>query len=177
MTKLVHFGEFCKPEARGRTVLSDWSILVGKKLAENAKIEKLKCDILSNFQTMWTTKLWKRKFYDIFPVKDWKFKASKNGLKAYLAIFYLSLLHSYANERVMINLLRKEEKEINAFFNRISRVEKGMKAFGLVGETWRGFLWTGSMHFRFAWWSSPDHRSQRTIRTWWRHYSHLHSLA
>ena len=79
-----------------------------------------------------------------------KVQGFKNSLKAYLAIFYLSLLHSYANERVMINLLRKEEKEINAFFNRISRVEKGMKAFGFGWETWKGFLWTRSMHFRFA---------------------------
>ena len=139
------------------------------------------CEVIvdTTFDTLMFTKklLVIGKNSEFFDILHWKFKASKNGLKAYLAIFYLSLLHSYANERVMINLLRKEEKEINAFFNRISRVEKGMKAFGLVGETWRGFLWTGSMHFRFAWWSSPDHRSQRTIRTWWRHYSHLHSLA
>ena len=30
------------------------SILIGQKLVENAKIHKLKCDISSNFQTMWT---------------------------------------------------------------------------------------------------------------------------
>ena len=70
MPKNGQFGEFLTLEARGQTVLPDQSILVGKKLAENAKFEKLKCDILSNFQTMWTTKLWTRKFYDIFPVKD-----------------------------------------------------------------------------------------------------------
>ena len=28
------------------------SVLIGQKLVENAKIKKLKCDILSNFQTM-----------------------------------------------------------------------------------------------------------------------------
>ena len=29
------------------------SVLKGQKLVENAKIQKSKCDILSNFQTMW----------------------------------------------------------------------------------------------------------------------------
>ena len=92
------------------------------------------CEVIvdTTFDTLMFTKklLVIGKNSEFFDILDWKFKASKNGLKAYLAIFYLSLLHSYANERVMINLLRKEEKEINAFFNRISRVEKGMKAFG-----------------------------------------------
>ena len=43
---------FGKPEACGQTVLPDRSILIGQKLVENAKIQKFKCDILSNFQTM-----------------------------------------------------------------------------------------------------------------------------
>ena len=43
---------FEKPEACGQTVLPDWSVLIGQKLVENAKIHKFKCDILSNFQTM-----------------------------------------------------------------------------------------------------------------------------
>ena len=33
-------------------MLPDRSVLIGQKLVENAKIEKFKCDILSNFQTM-----------------------------------------------------------------------------------------------------------------------------
>ena len=46
---------FWKPEACGQTVLPDRSLLIGQKLAENAKIrEKFKCDILSNFQTICT---------------------------------------------------------------------------------------------------------------------------
>ena len=50
---MVHFGEFFKkPEAYGQTVLPDRPILIEQKLAENAKIQKFKCDILSNFQTM-----------------------------------------------------------------------------------------------------------------------------
>ena len=44
---------FWKSEACGQTVLPDRSVLIGQKLVENAKIKKFKCDILSNFQTMW----------------------------------------------------------------------------------------------------------------------------
>ena len=37
---------FWKPEACGQTVLPNRSILVGQKLVENAKYEKMKCNIL-----------------------------------------------------------------------------------------------------------------------------------
>ena len=51
---MVNFGEFFnKPEACGQTVLPDRSVLIGQKLVQNAKIQKFKCDILSNFQTMY----------------------------------------------------------------------------------------------------------------------------
>ena len=43
---------FWKTDACGQTVLPDRSILIGQKLVENAQIQNLKCDILSNFQTM-----------------------------------------------------------------------------------------------------------------------------
>ena len=33
-------------------MLPDMSVLIGQKLVENAKIEKFKCDILGNFQTL-----------------------------------------------------------------------------------------------------------------------------
>ena len=33
-------------------MLPDRSVLVGQKLVKNAEIQKLKCDILSNFQTI-----------------------------------------------------------------------------------------------------------------------------
>ena len=36
----------------GQTALPDRSILKGQKLVENAKIEKLKCDIFGDFQTL-----------------------------------------------------------------------------------------------------------------------------
>ena len=40
---------FCKPEASSQRVLPDKSVLKGQKLMKNAKTEKFKCDILSNF--------------------------------------------------------------------------------------------------------------------------------
>ena len=45
-------GQFRKPEACGQTVLPDRSLLIGKKLVENAKIEKFKCDIVIDLQTL-----------------------------------------------------------------------------------------------------------------------------
>ena len=49
---MVNFGEFLKHEACSQTVLPDSPILVGQKLVKNAKVGKLKCDILGDFQTM-----------------------------------------------------------------------------------------------------------------------------
>ena len=37
----------------GQTVLPDRLVLKGQKLVENDKIEKLKCDILGDFQALW----------------------------------------------------------------------------------------------------------------------------
>ena len=51
MPIMVQFGEFLK-KAYSQTVLPDRSVIVGQKLAENAKIQQFKYDILSNFQTM-----------------------------------------------------------------------------------------------------------------------------
>ena len=42
---------FWKSKACGQTMLLDRSVLLGHKLVENTQIEKLKWDILSNFQT------------------------------------------------------------------------------------------------------------------------------
>ena len=47
------FWRVFKPNACDQTVLPDWSVLLGQTLVENAKIEKFKCDILGNFQTLW----------------------------------------------------------------------------------------------------------------------------
>ena len=44
MTKWSNLGRFGKPKACGQTELPDRSILKGQKLAENAKIEKFKCN-------------------------------------------------------------------------------------------------------------------------------------
>ena len=55
---MVDFGEFFwKSEVCGQTVLPDRSILKGQKMVENAKIPKFKCDILSDFQTLWNIAL------------------------------------------------------------------------------------------------------------------------
>ena len=52
MPKMAHFASFRKPEACGQTVLPDRSIVIGQTLVENAKTEKLVCDILGDFQTL-----------------------------------------------------------------------------------------------------------------------------
>ena len=53
---------FWKLEACGQTMLSDMSIIMGWKLVENAKIQKFKCDSLSNFQTMWRRRRKRKSF-------------------------------------------------------------------------------------------------------------------
>ena len=40
-------------KACGQTVLPDRSVLIGQKLVKNATIQKFKCDMKSNFQTLW----------------------------------------------------------------------------------------------------------------------------
>ena len=52
--KMAKMASFWKVEACGQIVLPD--MLVGQKLMENAKIQKFKCDIFSNFQTLWFNK-------------------------------------------------------------------------------------------------------------------------
>ena len=53
-SKNRQFGEFLKIRIWSQTLVPDRSILIGQKMAENAKIEKLKYDIFSDFQTLWT---------------------------------------------------------------------------------------------------------------------------
>ena len=56
MPKMVNLTSFWKPEVFGQTALPDRSILIGQKLVENAKIEKIKWDIfwwfLNNVQVI-----------------------------------------------------------------------------------------------------------------------------
>ena len=47
--KMVNLASFWKPEACAQTVLPDRSLLIGQKLMKNDRIEKFKCDILSDF--------------------------------------------------------------------------------------------------------------------------------
>ena len=65
--KNCQFGEFSKLEACSQTVLPDSPILVGQKLVKNAKVGKLKCDILGDFQTLWV------------PLMFTKWSANKSG--------------------------------------------------------------------------------------------------
>ena len=44
---MVHFGEFLKTRIKQCYQTGQF---IGQKLVENAKIQKFKCDILSNFQ-------------------------------------------------------------------------------------------------------------------------------
>ena len=77
MSKIVHFGEFLKPKGCGQTELPGRSVLIGQKLVENTKIQKFKCDILSNFQTMCALfELLNEKLIGL------QFTSSKTGLKA-----------------------------------------------------------------------------------------------
>ena len=50
MPKNGQFGKILKPEAGGQVLLSDRSVLIGQKLVENAKIEKVNLDILVIFK-------------------------------------------------------------------------------------------------------------------------------
>ena len=50
--KFMKNASFLKTEACSQTVLPDRSLLLGQKLFECAKIEKFKCDILTDFQTI-----------------------------------------------------------------------------------------------------------------------------
>ena len=72
---------YWKPEACGQIVLPDMSVLIGQKMVENAKIQKFKCDILSNFQTLWVHFCLKRKLNIYYPfvfLMSSSAKSSKN---------------------------------------------------------------------------------------------------
>ena len=71
---MVYFGEHLKTKAFGQTVLPDMSLLIGQKFVENAKIEKLKCDILDDFQTLCDS------FLDMYPL----YEAIKGQCDSYL---------------------------------------------------------------------------------------------
>ena len=49
---MVHFGDFWKPEAWGKTVLPGKSLFIEQKSVKNAKIQKFECDSLSNSNNM-----------------------------------------------------------------------------------------------------------------------------
>ena len=53
MPKLVKLASFWKTKVCGQTMLPDRSVWMNQELLENAKIHKFKCDILSDFKTLW----------------------------------------------------------------------------------------------------------------------------
>ena len=55
---MVHFGEFLKNWSLRSNNVTRQVSFNGTKILENAKIQKFKCDILSNFQTMWNVAKW-----------------------------------------------------------------------------------------------------------------------
>ena len=61
--KSSKYNGFWKREACGQTVLPDRSVLIDQKLVESVKIEKFKCDILADFQTLWASRLSKPNFW------------------------------------------------------------------------------------------------------------------
>ena len=50
---MVHFGEFLKTWSLRSNSVTRQVSFNNTKLVENAKIKKLKCDILDDFQTLW----------------------------------------------------------------------------------------------------------------------------
>ena len=79
MPKMVNLAKFVKSKGCGQTVLPDRSILIGQKLVENAKIDKFKSDILSDFQTMCTNSYPFGDQPELFEVVQW----SKQNLREY----------------------------------------------------------------------------------------------
>ena len=64
--KNSQFGEFMKIDVCGQTVLPNRLILIWQIMVEDAKIEKLKWDILDDFETMWVVECLfclKKKYY------------------------------------------------------------------------------------------------------------------
>ena len=93
---MVHFGESWKREAFGQTVPPDRSHLIGQKLEKIAKIEKFKCDILSNFQTMWYADCTKTRDFETYSNRRMKseeaiFQISKSSNKHHALHFRVDL--------------------------------------------------------------------------------------
>ena len=49
---MLNLASFSQTEATTQTVLPDRRLLIGQKWLENAKIQKFKCDILGDFETL-----------------------------------------------------------------------------------------------------------------------------
>ena len=93
---------FWKPTACGQTELPDMSVLLGQKLVKNAKIQKFKCDIWGDFQTL-LLKSSKRKIFRFCSFRspsiyvdrfNFKGKICKKKPKTFSLFFSQAKLHA-----------------------------------------------------------------------------------
>ena len=96
LTKNAKNGPYWQIEACSQTVLPDKLLLIEQKLIENAKIEKFKCDILSNFQTMWYADCTKTRDFETYSNRRMKseeaiFQISKSSNKHHALHFRVDL--------------------------------------------------------------------------------------
>ena len=79
MPKMVHFGEFLKTWSLQSNRVTRQVSFIGQKLVENAIIQRFKCDILGDFQTLYCLhSLWK--WLDTLP-------SFKTNMKPFWVIF------------------------------------------------------------------------------------------
>ena len=84
---------------------TDLPVLIGPKLAKNAKIEKFKCDILSNFQTMWA--LGKKINFGLF-CHD--FQTVSNSINPSRILNFFPIYEMTNNKKVLMLQFRKKKK-------------------------------------------------------------------
>ena len=85
-----------KSAKNSQIVLPDRSHLIGQILEKIAKIEKFKCDILSNFQTMWYADCTKTRDFETYSNRRMKseeaiFQISKSSNKHHALHFRVDL--------------------------------------------------------------------------------------
>ena len=105
---------FWKLEACGQTELPDRSVLKGQKLVENAKSQKFKCDILSNFQTM--CKCQSSRF--VFFLMHWT-AISKKSFEFLLLLLSKSTLGNLKNKKLFLkhnNRWHAKDRKLSIFF-------------------------------------------------------------
>ena len=103
---------FWKPEACGQTVLPDRSVFIGQKLVENGKIQKFKCDILSNFQTMWTDSNHQYLISTVEIRYWWSTKVNQKAFSTRKLYYILSLFFSSKDKRNRLQITNTIENSL-----------------------------------------------------------------